>query len=62
LGKTAPKSQEVRNLIARASQSFDLKEGTAASDLVIENERLKTTLMILNQKLKMQNDEQDVRD
>ena len=38
----------MRKSIARASMSFNLKDGTEAGDLVIENDRLKTTIMILN--------------
>ena len=47
------KRMSVRESIAQASCSFKLREGTEAADLVIENERLKTTLQILNQKLKV---------
>lgn len=47
------KRMSVRESIAQASSSFKLREGTEAADLVIENERLKTTLQILNQKLKV---------
>jgi len=36
--------------------SFSLPEGTEAGDVVIENERLKATLNILNQKLKVSQD------
>jgi len=36
--------------------SFSLPEGTEAGDFVIENERLKATLNILNQKLKVSQD------
>ena len=36
--------------------SFKIADGTEAGDLVIENERLKSTLMILNQKLKVTQD------
>ena len=46
-------SGSIRNSINRASVSFKLAGGTEAGDLVIENERLKSTLMILNQKLKV---------
>ena len=46
-------SASIRNSINRASVSFKLEGGTEAGDLVIENERLKSTLMILNQKLKV---------
>ena len=46
--------QSVANTIARASMKFELKDGTEAGELVIENDRLKTTIMVLNQKLKVQ--------
>ena len=36
--------------------------GSDAAELRIENERLKTTLMILNQKMKMQEDSEDLND
>ena len=36
--------------------SFKIADGTESGDLVIENERLKSTLMILNQKLKVVTD------
>ena len=39
--------------IKRASVSFSLAEGTEAGDIVIENNRLKSTLEILNQKIKV---------
>jgi hypothetical protein len=42
------------NLGVDASNSGDVGE------LKIENERLKTTLMILNQKMKMQEDSEDL--
>lgn len=32
----------------RASAAFQMSDGTEAGDLVIENERLKNTLLILN--------------
>ena len=52
-GANKPESREsggsnVRSSIARASMSFNLKDGTEAGDLVIENDRLKTTVQILN--------------
>lgn len=56
LGQQALDNKSVRNSIARASVSFKIADGTEAGDLVIENERLKSTLMILNQKLKVTND------
>ena len=45
--------ESVRNTINRASMKFELADGTQAGDLVIENERLKTSIMVLNQKLKV---------
>ena len=50
------KSGNVRDSIRRASVKFELNDGTHAGDLVLENERLKTTLTVLNQKLKNQNE------
>jgi hypothetical protein len=41
----------VAETLARASGSFQLKEGTEAGALVIENERLHTTILLLQQKL-----------
>ena len=38
--------------MARASVAFQMNDGSQAGELVIENERLKSTLLILNQKLK----------
>ena len=46
----------VRKSIERASVSFQLADGTEAGDIVIENERLKSTLQIMNQKLKVSSD------
>ena len=40
--------QSVANTIARASMKFELKDGTEAGELVIANDRLKTTIMVLN--------------
>ena len=40
--------REVRKSIERASMSFQLEDGTEAGDIVIENERLKNTLQIMN--------------
>ena len=37
----------VANTIARASLKFQLKDETEQGSLVIENERLKTTIMVL---------------
>ena len=50
---------KVRKSIVMASKDFALKDGSEAADLVIENERLKTTIEILNSKLKMQQDTED---
>jgi hypothetical protein len=36
------------NSILKASAAFQIGDGTKAGDVVIENERLKHTLMILN--------------
>ena len=38
---------------------FELKDGTEAGELVIENDRLKTSLLILQQKLRVQDDTDD---
>lgn len=38
----------------------DGDQPTSIAELKIENERLKTTLMILNQKMKMQEDNDDL--
>jgi hypothetical protein len=37
-----------------------LADGTEAGDLVIENERLKTTVAVLNGKLKSQEDSEEI--
>ena len=37
----------------RASVAFKFGDGALAGDVVIENERLKTTLGLLNSRLKM---------
>ena len=50
----------IRKSIARASVSFNLADGTEAGDLVIDNERLKTTIAILNGKLKSQEDSEEI--
>ena len=39
--------QGVRKSIAMASSALELKKGKEAGDLVIENDRLKTTLTVL---------------
>ena len=41
-------SNQARKSIQRASVSFQLANGTEAGDIVIENDRLKSTLQILN--------------
>ena len=42
------------NAIARASVKFEMKDGSDAGNLVIENERLKTSILVLTQKMKVQ--------
>jgi hypothetical protein len=49
-------NSKVDQSIKRASVSFQLASGTEAGEVVIENERLKSTLAILNQKLKVGQD------
>lgn len=46
--KSFAQQQSVRNTVARASVAFNAGGGTQAGELVIENERLKSTLLILN--------------
>jgi len=46
----------------RASVSLGGKGALDEGNLRIENERLKTTLMILNQKMKTQEDNEDLQD
>lgn len=48
--------------VGRASTNLGIgdQEPTYFAELKIENERLKTTLMILNQKMKMQEDNDDL--
>lgn len=46
--------ESVADTIARASSKFQMGDGTEAGSLVIENERLKTTIMVLTQKLQTQ--------
>jgi hypothetical protein len=41
----------MRNSIARASTRFELADGVDGGQLKIENERLKTTILVLTQKL-----------
>lgn len=40
--------KKARRTIERASQSFRMEKGKEAADMVLENERLRTTLMVLN--------------
>ena len=41
--------ESVKNSVARASLAFKLNDGcTDAGEIIIENERLKSTLLILN--------------
>ena len=44
----------IGDTIGRASVKFELKDGSQAGELVIENERLKTSIMVLQQKLNVQ--------
>jgi len=46
--------QTVGHAISRASVKFELKDGSDAGNLVIENERLKTSIEVLTQKMKVQ--------
>ena len=50
--------QAIANTIRRASVNFTLKDGSDPGGLVIENERLQTTTQILNNKIKIQDDEE----
>ena len=55
-----PGAPPARKSIARGSQIYDkqmLGSGEDISELKIENDRMKTTIMILSQKLKMKNDD-----
>ena len=45
---TSNSNTRVRKSIANAGKAFELNDGTQAGDLVIENDRLKTTIQILN--------------
>jgi hypothetical protein len=47
---------------AQVRASVSLGGGLDEGNLRIENERLKTTLMILNQKMKTQEDNEDLQD
>ena len=51
-----------RDSMKRASMSLGMDEGSDVAELKIENGRLKTTLMILNQKMKMHEDQDDLSD
>lgn len=53
----------VANTLARASQKFSLDGGTDAAALVVENERLKTTIHVLSKKLEglEYNDEEQMK-
>lgn len=54
-----------KNAAHRASVNLGIGGGSGdmnAAELKIENERLQTTLMILNQKMKMQEDNEDLSD
>lgn len=48
--------------IGSKGQFNDQNNGSSDAQLKIENERLKTTLMILNQKMKVKEDEDDLKD
>ena len=50
----------MKNSIKRASVAFKVADGTEAGSVVIENERLKSTLAILNQKLKVSQDHENI--
>lgn len=45
------KRNQAKESIARATITLKAKDGQDASELAIENERMKTTLLVLNQKL-----------
>ena len=51
---------KARQSIFRAQQSFQTSDGKNSADLMIENESLKTTLIVLNQKIKDQEDWEDI--
>ena len=46
-------------MIKRASLKFQNPAGADTEELQIENDRLKTTVMILTQKLKLKEDDQN---
>ena len=48
-----------RSSIKRASLKYGNPSGVDAEELQIENDRLKTTVMILTQKLKLKEEDQD---
>ena len=52
--------KNTKNSMARASVAYKLEDGTEAGDLIIENDRLKSTIEILNQKIKVQSDYDNV--
>ena len=56
------KASSIRKSIARASVSFSLADGTEAGDVLIENDRLKTSVAILSGKLKSAEDSQAIID
>lgn len=58
LGKIG--DNNTKNSMARASVAYKLEDGTEAGDLIIENDRLKSTVGILNQKIKVQSDYEQV--
>ena len=43
--------ESLRKSISRASTRFELNDGVDGASLKIENERLKTTILVLTQKL-----------
>jgi len=43
---------EAHKTIQRASLSFKVEHGKETADIVMENERMRTSLMILNQRIK----------
>ena len=48
--------------IGASRRSVEEEHDGTDAQLKIENERLKTTLMILNQKMKVKEDEDDIKD
>ena len=53
------KRNTAKDSIARASFTLKAKDGQDANELALENERMKTTLLVLNQKLNAQQDYED---